>query len=103
MNGITPAIRTTVYEVCRTNSHVVQAMAYIDGSRAATIAFGSAMGGLLVQPVDHYPNVFSGIGLLRRFPFLLQNLVGVGLALLILPIVIAYVPETRGYPFKIEI
>ncbi|CAM9173868.1 unnamed protein product, partial [Ectocarpus sp. 12 AP-2014] len=66
MNGITPAIRTTVYEVCRTNSHVVQAMAYIDGSRAATIAFGSAMGGLLVQPVDHYPNVFSGIGLLRR-------------------------------------
>lgn len=31
LNGITPAIRTTVYEVCGTNEHVVQAMAYIDG------------------------------------------------------------------------
>ncbi|CAM9104883.1 unnamed protein product [Ectocarpus sp. 6 AP-2014] len=63
MNGITPAVRTTVYEVCGTNSHVVQAMAYIDGARASTIVFGSAMGGLLVQPVDHYPSVFSATGL----------------------------------------
>ncbi|CAM9109513.1 unnamed protein product [Ectocarpus sp. 8 AP-2014] len=97
MNGITPAIRTTVYEVCGTNSHVVQAMAYIDGARAATIVFGSAMGGLLVQPVDHYPNLFSGTGLFGRFPFLLPNLVGMSLALLILPIVIAYVPETKHF------
>ncbi|CBN79752.1 conserved unknown protein [Ectocarpus siliculosus] len=97
MNGIMPAIRTTVYEVCTTNSHVVQAMAYIDGAKAVTIVFGSAMGGLLVQPVDHYPNVFSGTGLFGRFPFLLPNLVGVGLALLILPIVIACVPETKDF------
>ncbi|CAM9109587.1 unnamed protein product [Ectocarpus sp. 8 AP-2014] len=97
MNGIMPAIRTTVYEVCATNSHVVQAMAYIDGAKAVTIVFGSAMGGLLVQPADHYPNVFSGTGLFGRFPFLLPNLVGMGLALLILPIVIVYVPETKHF------
>ncbi|CAB1097986.1 unnamed protein product [Ectocarpus sp. CCAP 1310/34] len=159
MNGITPAVRTTVYEVCGTNSHVVQAMAYIDGeaypekpkrvgasmgpqlvadversdcgktaeilflnvvhpppaaftsgSRAGTIVFGSAMGGLLAQPVDHYPSVFSATGLFgrffswtphshipSRFPFLLPNLVGMGAALLLLPTVIAYVPETKDF------
>ncbi|CAN0435171.1 unnamed protein product, partial [Ectocarpus sp. 12 AP-2014] len=97
MNGITPAVRTTVYEVCETNSHVVQAMAFIDGARAGTIVFGSAMGGLLVQPVDHYPNVFPATGLFGRFPFLLPNLVGMGVALLLLPTVIAYVPETKDF------
>lgn len=30
MNGITPAIRTAVHEICG-KCHVVQAMAYIDG------------------------------------------------------------------------
>ncbi|CAM9962798.1 unnamed protein product, partial [Ectocarpus fasciculatus] len=97
MNGITPAVRTTVYEVCGTNAHVVQAMAYIDGARAATIVFGSAVGGLLVQPVDHYPSVFSATGLFGRSPFLLPNLVGMGWALLMLPMVIAYVPETMEF------
>lgn len=33
------------------------------GARAVTIVFGSAMGGLLVQPADHYPSVFSATGL----------------------------------------
>ncbi|CAN0523628.1 unnamed protein product [Ectocarpus sp. 12 AP-2014] len=97
MNGITPAVRTTVYEMCGTNSHVVQAMAYIDGARAGTLVFGSAVGGLLVQPVDHYPSVFSATGLFGRFPFLLPNLVGMGVALLLLPTVIAYVPETKDF------
>ena len=31
MNGITPALRTTVHEVCGGSKHGVQAMAYIDG------------------------------------------------------------------------
>eukprot|EP00903_Cladosiphon_okamuranus_P005915 g5848.t1 len=97
LNGMTPAIRTITYEVCGTNQHVVQAMAYMDGARAATFVLGSAMGGLLVQPADHYPGVFSSTGLFRKFPFLLPNLVGVCSALLMLPIVIAYVPETLGF------
>ncbi|CAN0218208.1 unnamed protein product [Hapterophycus canaliculatus] len=93
MNGITPAIRTTVREVCGTE-RVLQAMAYIDGSRAVSIVFGSAMGGLLVQPVENYPSLFSASGLFGKFPFLIPNLVGAGSALLILPIVMLYLPET---------
>lgn len=31
MNGITPAVRTTVHEVCGTE-HVLKALAYIDGA-----------------------------------------------------------------------
>ncbi|CAM9819743.1 unnamed protein product [Hapterophycus canaliculatus] len=65
MNGITPAIRTMVQEVCGTE-HVLKAMAYIDGSRAVSIVFGSAVGGLLVQPVEHYPSLFSETGLFAR-------------------------------------
>jgi len=37
MNGITPAIRTTVHEVCGGSRHGVQAMAYIDGETAPSV------------------------------------------------------------------
>ncbi|CAN0066183.1 unnamed protein product [Scytosiphon promiscuus] len=96
MNGITPAIRTTVREICGTE-RVLQAMAYIDGSRAVSIVFGSAMGGLLVQPVEHYPSIFSATGLFGRFPFVIPNLIGAGSALLILPIVVLCLPETLNF------
>eukprot|EP00752_Nemacystus_decipiens_P007148 g6401.t1 len=96
MNGITPALRTTVRDICGTE-HVVQAMAYIDGSRALSIVVGSAVGGLLVQPVVHYPSLFSVAGVFGKYPFLIPNLIGMGSALLMLPIVGLYLPETMGF------
>ncbi|CAB1100441.1 unnamed protein product [Ectocarpus sp. CCAP 1310/34] len=61
MNGITPAVRTILHDICGTE-HVVQAFAYIDGTKAVGIVFGSAIGGLLVQPAEHYPSLFAATG-----------------------------------------
>lgn len=36
------------------------------GSRAVSMVIGSAIGGLLVQPVEHYPNVFSAAGVFGK-------------------------------------
>ncbi|CAM9503102.1 unnamed protein product [Ectocarpus sp. 4 AP-2014] len=95
MNGITPAVRTILHDICGTE-HVVQAFAYIDGTKAVGIVFGSAIGGLLVQPAEHYPSLFSATGVFGRFPFLLPNLVAAGSSLLLLPIVVLFLPETKG-------
>eukprot|EP00903_Cladosiphon_okamuranus_P005914 g5847.t1 len=100
MNGITPALRTTIREICG-SEHVVQAMTYIDGSRAVSIVFGSAIGGLLVQPAVHHPDLFSSIGVFGKYPFLLPNLIGMGSALLAVPLVGLYLPETRDFESKL--
>jgi hypothetical protein len=42
---------------------------------------GSAMGGFLAQPARYYPSVFPADGLFGIFPYLLPNLVAVGLIL----------------------
>lgn len=38
LNGITPALRTTVHELCG-SEHVVEAMAYIDGKGPRNLSF----------------------------------------------------------------
>lgn len=38
----------------------------VSGSRAVSIVIGSAIGGLLVQPVMHYPNLFSSTGVFGK-------------------------------------
>ncbi|CAM9142011.1 unnamed protein product [Ectocarpus fasciculatus] len=95
MNGITPAVRTILHDICGAE-HVVQAFAYIDGMKAVGIVFGSAIGGLLAQPADHYPSLFSATGVFGRFPFLFPNLVAAGSSLLLLPVVVLFLPETKG-------
>ncbi|CAM9968097.1 unnamed protein product [Ectocarpus sp. 12 AP-2014] len=69
-------------------------MAYVDGARAVGIVLGSALGGVLAQPAEHFPETFSATGLLGTYPFLLPNLFGAGFSLLVLVLFVLYVPET---------
>ncbi|CAM9276164.1 unnamed protein product [Ascophyllum nodosum] len=95
LNAIVPAIRAMAREVCGPE-HVIQGTAYFGGATGLGIALGSLIGGLMSQPADHYPSVFSPTGVFARFPYLFPNLFGASLALLLLPFVIFYVPETMG-------
>ncbi|CAN0297367.1 unnamed protein product, partial [Ectocarpus sp. 12 AP-2014] len=54
----------------------------------------SALGGVLAQPAEHFPETFSATGLLGTYPFLLPNLFGAGFSLLVLVLFVLYVPET---------
>ncbi|CAN0329264.1 unnamed protein product, partial [Pylaiella littoralis] len=100
MNGIMPALRTSLKEICWPE-HVVRGMTYVSGARATGIVAGTGIGGLLAQPALHYPGVFSPAGLffgqVDGYPFLLPNLVGALLALHCLFLVLLYLPETRDY------
>ncbi|CAM9645936.1 unnamed protein product [Ectocarpus fasciculatus] len=95
-NGIMPALRTTLSEVCG-KEHVVQGMTYTNAATSISLIFGTGIGGLLAQPALHYPGVFSATGLFGRFPFLLPNLVGAAMSVLTLILVIFFLPETKDY------
>ncbi|CAM9674916.1 unnamed protein product [Ectocarpus sp. 6 AP-2014] len=95
-NGIMPALRTTLSEVCG-KKHVVQGMTYTSAATAISLIFGTGIGGLLAQPALHYPGFFSATGLFGRFPFLLPNLVGAVMSVLTLILVVFFLPETTDY------
>ncbi|CAM9510449.1 unnamed protein product, partial [Pylaiella littoralis] len=93
-NGIMAAVRTMTQEVCGPE-HVVIGTTYVLGSKGAGLVIGTAIGGLLALPALNYPTVFSSTGVFAEYPFLLPNLFGAALALLVLPLVYFYLPETR--------
>ncbi|CAM9177422.1 unnamed protein product [Scytosiphon promiscuus] len=95
-NGIMPALRTTISEVCGPE-HVVLGMTYISATRAISLVIGTGIGGLLAQPALHYPSVFSASGIFGRLPFLLPNFVGAVMSLLALVLVVCFLPETKDY------
>ncbi|CAN0447881.1 unnamed protein product, partial [Ascophyllum nodosum] len=94
-NGIVAAVRTSVREICG-REHVVTGMVYIGGAKAMGLLVGSGLGGLLATPAINYPGLFSPTGLFARYPFLLPNVLGAVIAVLILPLVIFWLPETKG-------
>ncbi|CAM9674846.1 unnamed protein product, partial [Ectocarpus sp. 6 AP-2014] len=92
-NGIMPALRTSLSEVCGPE-HVVLGK---QRTRAISMVIGTGIGGLLAQPALHYPTFFSPTGLFAMYPFLLPNLVGAVLSVFALFLVIFYLPETKDY------
>eukprot|EP00904_Undaria_pinnatifida_P010340 jgi/Undpi1/6436/HiC_scaffold_20.g08917.m1 len=97
VNGIMPAVRALTHEICGPE-HVYVPNTYTGGlsSRGAAVVTGTAIGGLLAQPTLAYPRFFSATGLFATYPFLLPKLLGAFLALLMLPLVAIYVPETKN-------
>lgn len=56
------------------------------------------IGGILAQPAEKYPNMFSQNGIFGQYPYFLPCLVGAMLVIVPLPLVIAYLPETLPNP-----
>ncbi|CAM9145508.1 unnamed protein product, partial [Hapterophycus canaliculatus] len=95
-NGIMPALRTSLNEVCGPE-HLVVGMTILNSCRAFSMVLGTGVGGLLAQPAVHHPNVFSPTGLFGRYPYLLPNLVGACCAVIVMVFVVIFLPETKDY------
>eukprot|EP01043_Picozoa_sp_COSAG02_P097561 COSAG02_NODE_33778_length_494_cov_1.827848_1_plen_158_part_10 len=69
-------------------------MAFTTATWAFGTIAGSAMGGLLAQPVDNYPDYFSQDGLFGMFPFLAPCLGCALISAVAVVLALLYVPET---------
>ncbi|CAM9715018.1 unnamed protein product [Chrysoparadoxa australica] len=95
--GVLAPIAVVANMVCREiggPEHEMKARSYLTGTWSTTTAFASALGGLLAEPVTHFPETFGNIRLLKAFPYLLPNLVGASLSLLSFVSVLVCLPET---------
>eukprot|EP00904_Undaria_pinnatifida_P000540 jgi/Undpi1/10487/HiC_scaffold_29.g12937.m1 len=89
LNGVTAASKTLVSQVCGTE-HETVGMGVITTSWSIGAVLGPGIGGLLADPAKHHPLIFSKIGVFGTHPYLLPNVIGAGLALLALPLVLAF-------------
>ncbi|CBN75080.1 conserved unknown protein [Ectocarpus siliculosus] len=94
LNGLLGISKAMTSEVCG-KEHEATGMAYVLGCASIGLVIGPGLGGLLAEPATHYPTVFSQSGLFGRFPYLLPNIVGAGIALTGLPFVFFFLKETR--------
>ena len=56
---------------------------------------GSSLGGFTAQPAKSYPNRFSQDGIFGRFPYLLPNLIAVGVILIAMVLGLVFLKETN--------
>ncbi|KAM5352873.1 hypothetical protein ACJ41O_005595 [Fusarium nematophilum] len=78
LNGNVSVMQTMVAEMVKLPEHEPRAYAVQPFVWTLGGIIGSAMGGFLAQPVKFYPGLFAEEGLFARFPYLLPNLVSVG-------------------------
>jgi MFS family permease len=92
-NGILGTAKVMVSEICSSDQQA-RCMAFTTATWAFGTIAGSAMGGLLAQPADNYPEYFSQDGLFGTFPFLAPCLGCALLAAIAVVLAVLYVPET---------
>ncbi|XP_043719615.1 protein ZINC INDUCED FACILITATOR-LIKE 1-like isoform X1 [Telopea speciosissima] len=73
MNGFLGPIRAYASEICR-KEHQTLGLSTVSTSWGIGLIVGPALGGLLAQPAEKYPNFFSKESLFGRFPYLLPSL-----------------------------
>eukprot|EP00980_Cylindrotheca_fusiformis_P030851 scaffold25515_cov108-Cylindrotheca_fusiformis.AAC.2 len=98
-NAITSISKTLASEIGQGDEEKEkQAMGLVVGMRSWGFLIGPAIGGLLADPVKHYPSCFLNDSLLTnvflRFPYLLPNLVVATISLLAALLVWVTIPET---------
>ncbi|KAK6355537.1 hypothetical protein TWF696_004636 [Orbilia brochopaga] len=74
LNGNVGVIQTTVAELVPKREHQPRAFSIMPFVWSLGSIIGPSLGGLLAEPVQHYPDVFSRGGLFDKFPYLLPNL-----------------------------
>lgn len=73
LNGLLGPAKAYVSEVCR-EEHQAVGMSMITTAWGIGLIIGPALGGLLAQPAEKYPQIFSKDSLFGRFPYLLPCL-----------------------------
>ncbi|KAF4981716.1 hypothetical protein FZEAL_2518 [Fusarium zealandicum] len=95
LNGNVSVMQTMVAEMVKLPEHEPKAYAVQPFVWTLGGIIGSAMGGFLAQPAVFYPSLFSEEGLFGRFPYLLPNLVSVGVVAIAVIQGIFFLEETN--------
>ncbi|KAK6527604.1 hypothetical protein TWF694_004588 [Orbilia ellipsospora] len=74
LNGNVGVIQTTVAELVPRKEHQPRAFSVMPFVWSLGSIIGPSLGGMLAEPVTHYPQYFSKDGLFAKFPYLLPNL-----------------------------
>ena len=77
--------------------HLARGLSAIGFSGGIGGIIGPVVGGYLNNPAKQYPGVFSADGLFGQFPYLLPELVSVGIGLLGFILAIKYLPESKAF------
>jgi len=110
-NGMLGCTKTVATEIANGEEMLEQrAMALVIGMRAWGYLFGPAIGGLLAEPLQQYPNFWRGdewqVQLLTKYPFILPNFLGSICCIIAVVTVCLFLPETlelskRTSPWRI--
>ncbi|KAF3927851.1 hypothetical protein ABW20_dc0103568 [Dactylellina cionopaga] len=74
LNGNVGVIQTTVAELVPKKEHQPRAFSVMPFVWSFGSIIGPSIGGMLAEPVKHYPEYFAEDGVFGRFPYLLPNL-----------------------------
>ena len=95
LNGNIGVLQTTISEVVKNEKHKGVGFALMPAVWCVGAAIGSALGGSLADPVRSYPTVFAAGSILDRFPYLLPNLVCLGVVILAIILGTLFLEETH--------
>jgi MFS family permease len=74
MNGNVGIMRTMVAEMVPEKELQPRAFSFLPLVWTIGCIFGPAFGGALAHPVEKHPEIFGGLGFLKKYPFALPNL-----------------------------
>ncbi|XP_074310752.1 protein ZINC INDUCED FACILITATOR-LIKE 1-like [Silene latifolia] len=74
LNGSLGPVRAYISEICR-EEHQAIGMSVVTTAWGIGLIIGPALGGLLAQPAEKYPEIFSEDSLFGRFPYFLPCLI----------------------------
>lgn len=95
LNGNIGVLQTTIAEVVKNEKHKSIGFALMPAVWCVGAAIGSGLGGTLADPVRSYPDTFRPGTILDRFPYLLPNLVCVGIVAVAIVVGILFLEETH--------
>ena len=96
LNGNVGVLQTTVAELVTVKEHQPRAYSIMPFVWCLGSIIGPAMGGALAMPCESYPWLFPRGSIFDKFPFLLPNLVCVGILMLGILIGILFLEETHS-------
>jgi MFS family permease len=96
LNGNVGVLQTTVAELVTSKEHQPRAYSIMPFVWCLGSIIGPAMGGALATPCESYPWLFPRDTIFARHPFLLPNLVCVGVLLLGITIGVLFLDETHA-------
>lgn len=96
LNGNVGVLQTTVAELVTRKDHQPRAYSIMPFVWCLGSIIGPALGGLLAQPCEKYPSIFSTHSIFYTYPFLLSNLICVAILVVGIIVGLLFLEETHA-------